>query len=244
MAIGSAGLAESTGAFGGLGAVPQAATVHVYDHVYRILRHALLAGDIEPGTRLVEADLAARLAISRTPVRDALRRLESDGLAQRAPVGGGLQAVVFTPEEIEDIFRVRTEIDQLAARLACERAEPADWEPIRQLAYSLEPVAETYGVRSYEFSQVHHEMHFAIYSLAFTGRVAQMMSDRVLNLVDVSSDLSYKDDRPDEPVVEQHLAMIDALASGDPVRAAAAAAEHASVALADASTSNSTSTKA
>ncbi len=229
--------ADGSDVLSGLGALPQAATVHVYDHVYRLLRHAVLAGDIEPGTRLVEADLAGRLQISRTPVRDALRRLESDGLAQRMP-GGGLRAVIFTPAEISDIFRVRTELDQLAARMACERTGAAEWESVRELVDGLGAAASKFGMTSYEFSEAHHAVHFAIYSLAFTGRVAQVLSDRVLILVDIASDLSYAQDRPDEPVVDQHLELIEALASDDPDRAARAASEHADVALADAAAAN------
>src|SRR5580704_130661 len=102
-----------SGPFGDMDALPQAATVHVYDHVYRLVRHALISRAIKPGTRVVEAELAARLQVSRTPVRDALRRLEADGLLQR--VGrGGLMAASVQPDELEDIFRVRTSLDRLA----------------------------------------------------------------------------------------------------------------------------------
>jgi DNA-binding GntR family transcriptional regulator len=214
-----------SGPFADMDGLPQAATVHVYDHVYRLVRHALIARTIKPGTRVIEAELAARLQVSRTPVRDALRRLEADGLLQRVG-GGGLMARSVEPHELDDIFRVRTELDRLAAALACERAGPGAWERLRDQARALGPVAADAGFGSYDFSQAHTAFHSAVYQLAFAPRVATMLQDRVLSLVEVAGELSYVGDGVDEPVVAEHLDLVEALASGDPARAAAQAVEH------------------
>ncbi len=114
----------------GLDGSPVAARSYGYDQVYRLLRRALLTQQIPPGTRLVEIDVAGRLGVSRTPVREALRRLESDGVVIRSR-SGGLEAAVMTPGEIDDVFLIRGELDRLAARLSCTRATAQDWEQVR-----------------------------------------------------------------------------------------------------------------
>lgn len=216
----------------GLGSVPPAAA-DVHDHVYRLLRHALVANDIEPGTRLAEADLAKHLQVSRTPVRDALLRLEADGLVLRGS-GGDMEAATLSGGNLEGVFEVRAELDRLAARLAGEQATPAAWAALRAKAVALGPLVEEFGIASYEFAEAHEAIHAQVYALAFTPFVANMLGDRLLGLGRVAGQLSYVEDRADEPVVEQHLVLLDALASGDPEAAVRAADEHVQQAWADA----------
>jgi DNA-binding GntR family transcriptional regulator len=205
--------------------LPQIVTVHAYDHVYRLLRHAIASRSMAPGTRAVESALAEQLHVSRTPVRDALRRLESDGLLIRTG-NGGLEVVGLTALDIEDIFAVRGELDRLAAALACQRGGADDWRQVSLAIAGLGPAMEGFGVSSYEFSQAHEAVHSSIYQIAFTPVVAQMLGDRMLGLVDIASELSYTADGPDEPIVAQHLELLEAIASGNVERARAAADRH------------------
>ena len=101
-----------------------------YELVYERLRRAILDGTFPPGARLVEADLAEQLAVSRTPVREALRRLESDGFAQR--IRGGLVITPSGPDDLGDIGLLRIEIDSLAARLAATRGTKAAWADLER----------------------------------------------------------------------------------------------------------------
>jgi len=218
----------ATEALVSLGQLPAGATVHVYDHVYRLLRHAVISGALKPGTRVVEASLAAQLQVSRTPIRDALRRLESDGLLERAQ-GGGLEVAHVQPQDIDDIFQVRAALDGRAAELAARRVAPQDWEPLRKMARALGPVAKKSGTGSYEFNQAHDALHSAVYTLAFGPRVARMLQARLLGLVEIAGGFSYADEHQ-EPVVDQHLDLINALASGDVARAVAASNEHVAAA--------------
>lgn len=208
----------------GLGSLPSGVTVHVYDHVYRLLRHALLSRAVEPGARIVESALAKHLQVSRTPVRDALRRLEADGLLVRTP-GGSLAVHQFSDLEVADVFRVRRELDALTARMACERGRPSDWEPLRAQAAALGEVVARFGARSYERSEAHEALHRSIYRIAFAPAVASALGERMLGLAAIASELSYAAG-PDEPIVEQHLDLLDALASGDVARAVAASDRH------------------
>jgi DNA-binding GntR family transcriptional regulator len=97
----------------------------VAERVYVGLKRAIAAGEIIAGERLREIDLAARYGVSRTPVREALKRLKAEGLVTDVP-GGGLAATKPTPEEIMDAYLMREVLEGLAARLAAERAIDTD----------------------------------------------------------------------------------------------------------------------
>jgi DNA-binding GntR family transcriptional regulator len=94
------------------------------DAACRILRDAILKGRFAAGTRLRQADLADQLGISRTPVREALGRLQQEGLVQLLPRGGVRVARLELDEAVE-IYHLREVLDGLAARLAASRATPA-----------------------------------------------------------------------------------------------------------------------
>jgi DNA-binding GntR family transcriptional regulator len=95
------------------------------ERVYLGLKHAIADGEIIAGERLREIDLAARYGVSRTPVREALKKLEAEGLVTDVP-GRGLAASKPTPEEIMDAYLMREVLEGLAARLAAERAIDTD----------------------------------------------------------------------------------------------------------------------
>lgn len=196
-----------------------------YDEVYRLLRRALITRRIAPGTRLVESELATQLDVSRTPIRDALRRLESDGFVTRAR-GGGLEASQISAEEIRDLFLVRGELDRLAARLAAERAKPDDWEPIQAQVARLQQVGAGSGVGSEAFNDLHLSVHASIYAIAFGPRFAGLLTAHVLQYLEAAAEFSYAAPSVTLPAGEQHQRLIAALSSGDANVAMAAADEH------------------
>jgi DNA-binding GntR family transcriptional regulator len=93
--------------------------------VYLGIKQAIVDGRIKAGERLREIDLAARFSVSRTPVREALRKLEAEGLVVDVP-GGGLAVTEPSPHEIMDAYLMREVLEGLAARLAAERATETD----------------------------------------------------------------------------------------------------------------------
>lgn len=104
-------------------AAPTAPVTRLADEVYRRLRDDILMGRLRPRDHLVEVDLAARLKVSRTPVRESLQRLATDGLI----VSHRRRWVVYehTLDEIKDIYEVRMALEGYSARLACQRATNA-----------------------------------------------------------------------------------------------------------------------
>jgi DNA-binding GntR family transcriptional regulator len=91
----------------------------VVDSAYWALRRDIVSGQIKPGDKLVEMSLADRYGVSRTPIREALRRLEQDGLVQRT--GRRLRVRLHRPDEILDIYDVRIVLEEAAARAAALR---------------------------------------------------------------------------------------------------------------------------
>ena len=90
------------------------------DVVFRTLRQAILRGELKPGERLMEIRLANQLGVSRTPIREAIRMLELDGLVIMVPRKGA-QVAQITEKNLRDVLEVRRALDALAVELACER---------------------------------------------------------------------------------------------------------------------------
>jgi DNA-binding GntR family transcriptional regulator len=108
------------------------------DDATQTLRDAILDGRFTAGARLRQTDLADQLAISRTPVREALGRLQHEGLVELLP-GGGVRVAVLALEEAAELYDLREVLDGLAARLAAQRAAPASFA---RLERSLDRMAQ------------------------------------------------------------------------------------------------------
>ncbi|MDI9370320.1 MAG: GntR family transcriptional regulator [Synergistaceae bacterium] len=90
------------------------------DYAYQELRHRIITKQLKPGQRLPEVNIAAQMGVSRTPVREALRRLASEGLVQIIP-NSGARLAAPTVREIEDTFLVREQLECLAIELAADK---------------------------------------------------------------------------------------------------------------------------
>ena len=90
------------------------------DVVFQTLRQAILKGELEPGERLMEIQLANKLGVSRTPIREAIRKLELEGLVLMIPRKGA-EVAEITEKSLRDVLEVRSSLEDLAVELACER---------------------------------------------------------------------------------------------------------------------------
>jgi len=107
------------------------------DVVCKTLRRAILAGKMPPGTRLLEVHLADEMGVSRTPIREAIRVLEQEGLVIMRPRRGAEVAKITVPQ-MRDVLELRTVLDVLAVELACERATDEDIKEIEKAAREFE----------------------------------------------------------------------------------------------------------
>jgi DNA-binding GntR family transcriptional regulator len=192
-----------------------------YEATYAQLRRELLADVIPPGMRMREVELAERLQVSRTPVREALRRLESDGFVRRG-ASGGLEATPTGPDDLGDIGLLRIEIDGLAARLAATRGQAEDWDNALFLVAQLRTAGD-----EVEMAHLHRLLHREIYAVAFSPRMAAFFNSQLLPYVEEAVNVGPGHDSDPEGSFHQHLALLRDLASGDVERAVHAAREHA-----------------
>ena len=92
------------------------------DVVFNTLREAILKGELKPGERLMELQLAAKLGVSRTPIREAIRKLELEGLVLMIPRKGA-EVAEITEKNLRDVLEVRCALEELAVQLACDRMD-------------------------------------------------------------------------------------------------------------------------
>ncbi len=108
----------------------------IRDVVYESLRQAILDGSIAPGERLVESDLAETLNVSRMPIREAIRKLETEGLVEHQPRKGAI-VKAFSEEDILEIYSIREAMEALSAVQAVRRATP---EEIKALEAAMDEI--------------------------------------------------------------------------------------------------------
>jgi DNA-binding GntR family transcriptional regulator len=193
------------------------------DLAYQAIRDAIFSGEFESGTRLNQDDLARRLGVSRAPIRDALNRLETEGLVKTLSRVGGVVVAEATEQEMANIYELRSILDTACTRLACERMSDADLARLQEIVDGTDRV--TRANDAHGIVQAHAEFHYLIY--AATGnpelaKVARNLWDRsyryrvlaLSNLENARRGLT------------QHRAILDALKARDAARATAAAEEH------------------
>lgn len=143
-----------------------------------MIRQKLLAGEYMPGDRLGEAEIAGELGISRTPVREALRILSSDGLIE-INKNRGARVAEWSEEELTNVFEVRIRLEGLAARKAAERATPDQIERLeyfaREVAYYSEPGDQRDVAQIAKYNQdFHSELLTIAGSAALTAAMARV----------------------------------------------------------------------
>lgn len=178
---------------------------------YERLRRSIAAGALVPGAKLVEAELAASLGISRTPLREAFRRLEAEGFLGRA-AGSGLQVLGLRPDEVEEIFGIRAVLEGFAARLAARRASAADLARLATLLLRAHRFLER-GARD-RLLELNTRFHDGINALSGSPRLQALLSglhDRILLYRRITLDVPGERRRG----WEEHRAILQALQARD-----------------------------
>ena len=109
------------------------------DVVFQTLRQAILRGELKPGERLMEIQLANKLGVSRTPIREAIRKLELEGLVLVIPRRGA-EVADITEKSLRDVLEVRKALEELAVNLACDRMTKAQIKELKEAAKEFEEI--------------------------------------------------------------------------------------------------------
>lgn len=201
-------------------AVAQAVRKSLRDHAYDELRARIVGLELQPGTRLVERDLAEELAVSRIPLREALQRLQQDGLVVVVPRQGAIVSP-FTVDDVRDLFDVRESLEVLAARLAAERATE---EGLDALAAQLD-VARRATKRGDKpaIAAANAGFHTTIVNLADNP-----LLESILHPLEARTQWLFHLTKDRDAGVQclEHEELLAAIASHDPDRAAESAFHH------------------
>jgi DNA-binding GntR family transcriptional regulator len=186
------------------------------------LRQAILAGEMAPGQRLVEEELAGMLAVTRASLRAALFDLAADGLVERVPNRGARVRAVTLDEAIA-ITECRMALEGLCAAKAAERITEPQAARLRQLGEDMQrSVADGEPLK---YSALNHELHRLIREISAQTVAAGLLERLNGQLVRHQFRLSLRPGRPQASLPE-HLAMISAIVAGRPARAEEATRRH------------------
>ena len=181
------------------------------DVEFNTLRQAILRGELKPGERLMEIALANRLGVSRTPIREAIRMLELEGLVIMIPRKGA-QVAQITEQDLNDVLEVRLGLEELAVRFACERITD---EEIKELGLAVKEFEKK--MREDDLSaqaEADVKFHEIIYGATHNRRLVQIINNireqmyryRIEYLKDVESR---------KTLVKEHYEICDALKHRD-----------------------------
>ena len=202
------------------------ATINEYlplrDVVFHTLRQAILRGELEPGERLMEIHLAERLGVSRTPIREAIRKLELEGLVVMIPRRGAVVSSI-TEKDMKDVLEVRRTLEMLAVEVACERITSEQLEKLRESSENFRRICE--GGDLIQLAQADVAFHEVIYDATNNLRLVttlnnlreQMYRYRMEYLKDTSS---Y------ERLREEHAIIYEGIRRKDKDMACKAIREH------------------
>jgi DNA-binding GntR family transcriptional regulator len=183
------------------------------DHVLDALRTAILAGELRAGETLRQEDVAERLGVSRMPVREAIKRLHSEGLVEVLP-SRRVRVAELSRAEIEDIYDMRAVLEPLAMRLAVPRLTRAQ---LRDAAHALEAAddeedADTFGVRNAAF-------HLSLMNACERTRLLNGIAS-LLDLSDRYQRAALRHGEHNALVRAEHAALLEAARAGDADEAA------------------------
>ena len=192
------------------------------DVVFNTLRQAILTGEMKPGERLMEIHLANKLGVSRTPIREAIRKLELEGLVIMIPRRGA-EVAQITWKSLKDVLEVRRALDVLAIELACDRMTQ---EELQQLYHACEKFAEATKTKdAREIAEADVALHDLI--------VASTRNNRLIQLVNNLAEQMYryrfeyiKDSSQHSRLVQEHKEICSGIVNGDKEKALEAIEAH------------------
>jgi len=144
------------------------------DVVFNTLRQAILRGEMEPGERLMEIQLAQKLGVSRTPIREAIRKLELEGLVIMIPRKGA-EVAHITEKDMRDVLEVRCTLEELAVALACKNVTGEHITALKAANKVFEMAIVSKDVVNIVEADV--KFHDAIYAMTNNDRLIQIINN-------------------------------------------------------------------
>lgn len=186
----------------------------VADNVLVRLRDAILEGEIAPGAKISEPELARRYGVSRAPLREAIRRLEERSLITRVPRQSA-RVVVLDAKKVHDIFRLREAIEGMAAREAALRITPAEIDQLR-VGLERQEAAMRSPRKGYPFKRLDVDYHSAIVRASGNEYLVKFVAEDCHGLIDLCRRQQRRRPERARRALLEHQRIVDALADRDP----------------------------
>ena len=192
------------------------------DVVFKTLRQGILTGELKPGERLMEIHLANKLGVSRTPIREAIRKLELEGLVTMIPRRGA-EVAQITEKSMKDVLEVRKVLDDLSVELACERITEEEKELLKNACVDFEE-----AVKTGDFAKI-AKTDVAFHDIIVTATRNIRLSQMVNNLAEQMYRYRFeyiKDSTQHARLVQEHEEICQGVIAGDKKRALEAIEKH------------------
>ena len=181
------------------------------DVVFNTLRQAILRGELKPGERLMEIHLANKLGVSRTPIREAIRKLELEGLVLMIPRKGA-EVAEITEKNLRDVLEVRAALEELAVQLACDRIDKEGIENLKRAAENFKSTLDSDDITKIAEADV--AFHDIIYLATDNQRLIQLLNNLREQMYRYRVEyLKQKDCYPQ--LLAEHQQIIHALENGE-----------------------------
>ena len=181
------------------------------DVVFNTLREAILKGDLKPGERLMELQLASKLGVSRTPIREAIRMLEQEGLAVTTPRKGA-EVAKMTLKDMEDVLEIRDALDELAVRIACQKISDEQLRPLEDVKELFEKSTQTGNVKKIAEADV--SFHDVIYEATGNPKLVTLLNNLREQVYRYRVEY-IKDPKNYPTLIAEHEAILDSLKNRD-----------------------------
>ena len=192
------------------------------DVVFNTLRRAILRGELKPGERLMEIQLANKLGVSRTPIREAIRKLELEGLVLMVPRKGA-EVAEITEKNLRDVLEVRCALEELAVQLACDRIDPERMQQLLDAAAHIRDILGTADIT--ELGEADEAFHDVIFQATDNRRLIQLLNNLREQMYRYRIEyLKKKECYPQ--LLEEHAAIIQAIREHDKAKATEITVQH------------------
>lgn len=190
--------------------------------VFQALKEAIIGGELKPGERLMEVQLAEEMGVSRTPVREAIRKLELEGLVVMIPRKGAYVSDI-TIKDAAEFFEIRWALEGLAAALAAERITDEEIEELERVSQEVKKAAEKTDIEA--LIEKDAEFHKILFNATRNDRLAQMIKN-LKEQLHRFREKSFANPKRVRNTIKEHQKIIDALKSRDAQKAEILTKEH------------------
>ena len=177
------------------------------DKIYHIIRKAILERELEPGRRLTEMEISKKYGISRTPIREAFRKLESEGFLTILPRKGAI-ITDLNEQTVLEFYQIKGALEALAGRLAVENFKHSDIKELEELNNKLKNIAKEENTTLENFNKIHNQFHRKFILLSNNKLLIEILDNltkRYLRFRLMVEHTNFIDE-----VVKQHDEIIDA----------------------------------